>query len=279
VLAKAISDSKPDVIIDMICFTPAQAEALVAAASGQCQQLIFCSTVCTYGTGMPSGVLIDETFPQQPDSEYGFNKLACELLVLAAHARGDFAATVIRPSCTYGEGAPLIDQLSFNPSTWDRIARGLPVVVADSGLGLWQATHRDDVGKLFAYASGDEGTYGKCYNAVRDTVFTWRDYYCQVSASLGQRPLVLSMPTAWILKQQANLILLAEITHAHGAYSAAKAKADVPEFRCSIGFRAGAAATLADLRARGEWVKAEADPGHQRLVDAALAMGMTPEAW
>ena len=74
-----------DVVIDMICFTPEQADSDVRAFRGRCEQFIFCSTVCTYGTKMPPQVLVDESFPQEPISGYGRNKLACEQIFHRAH--------------------------------------------------------------------------------------------------------------------------------------------------------------------------------------------------
>jgi nucleoside-diphosphate-sugar epimerase len=67
-----------DVVIDMVCFRDEQATAAVAAFGGNCQHYVFCSTVCTYGTGTPPTALIDESFPQQPISRYGRDKVACE---------------------------------------------------------------------------------------------------------------------------------------------------------------------------------------------------------
>src|SRR5439155_10734830 len=125
---------------------------------------------------IPAQVLVDEEFPQDPITPYGRAKLACERLFLEAGRQGRFAATIIRPSNTYGPGAPLIDQLECDGPTWDRVARGLPVFIAGDGLGLWQSTHRDDCGKLFAHAALNPRTYGQAYNATRDEVFTWRDY-------------------------------------------------------------------------------------------------------
>src|SRR5438128_1020496 len=73
-------NSRFDVVIDMIAFTPEQAESDIRAFAGRCEQFIFCSTVCTYGIKTPPGVVVDETFPQEPISTYGINKLACEQL-------------------------------------------------------------------------------------------------------------------------------------------------------------------------------------------------------
>jgi nucleoside-diphosphate-sugar epimerase len=121
----AAAGEKFDVVIDMVCFPSKQAAAAVAAFGGKCQHYIFCSTVCTYGTASPSTVLIDESSPQQPTSDYGRNKVACEQMFFAAHRARRFAITNIRPSQTYGPGGPMIDNLEFDPVGWDRIDRGL----------------------------------------------------------------------------------------------------------------------------------------------------------
>jgi len=263
-----------DVVFDMICFTPAQAEASVNAFSGRCQQLLFCSTVCTYSVDTPPQVLIDESCPREPSSQYGRNKLSCEQAFLRAAERGAFAATIVRPSHTYGPGSSLIDQQEFDSGTWDRVARGLPVLVAGDGLGLWQSTHRDDCGKFFAYAALAPKTYGEAYNATRDEVLTWRGYYREVARALDTRAQVIFVPTAWLIAQDPKRFnFLAETTQFHGAYSSAKAKAHVPEFRATIGLEAGARDTFADMRRRGAWRDSGGDAPYQRIVERALALG------
>jgi nucleoside-diphosphate-sugar epimerase len=276
---KQFQSERFDVVIDMICFTPQQAEIDVRVFAGRCEHFIFCSTVCTYGGEIPPHVVIDESFPQKPLSEYGRNKLACERIFLEAHAANKFHATIIRPSCTYGPGGRLIDNLEFDPPTWDRIERGLPVLCSGDGMTLWVATHRDDVGKLFAYAAMNPTTYGQCYNATREENFTWRDFYrdAAAAAAIGKAADVLFMPAEWIINHDpARFALLREITRYHGAYSSAKAKRDVPQFRCEIDFRTGAAETLADVRRRGLWRKSQGDETYEAMVRKALEAGVQP---
>ncbi len=274
-MTAAIGGRRFDTIIDMVCYRPQQAEMAVRLFAGRCTQYIFCSTVCTYGVKIAPGVLIDETFPQEPTTGYGREKMEAEKVFLRAGAQGAFAATIIRPSHTYGPGGPLIDQLEFNPVAWDRIERGLPVLCAGDGLGLWQSTHRDDVGKMFAHAVLEPRTYGQDYNAVRDEVFTWRDYYRQVGEALGKPARLLFMPAEWIVRHDRNRFNFLDcLTRYHGAYSAAKARRDVPAFCCTIGFTEGAAETLADLRRRG--AIRPSDDAYQAIVDAAIAFGTEP---
>lgn len=265
-------DRRYDVVIDMICFTPAQAEVSIAAFGGRCEQFIFCSTVCTYGIKLPPHVLIDERFPQEPVTDYGRNKLACEQGFRRAHEERQFQLTIVRPSHTYGPGGPLIDQLEGETRAWARLERGLPVLIADDGLGLWQSTHRDDCGRLFAGACLLSRAYGEDYNATRDPILTWRDYYHRVASVLGVTPTILSLPAERIIRADPQRFgLLREITRYHGAYSSAKAKRDIPGFACRIGLEEGARSVFDWQRATGRWPAATPDPTYERLVAQALA--------
>jgi nucleoside-diphosphate-sugar epimerase len=274
-LSAAVGSRSFDCIIDMICFRPDQAAAAIAACSGKCRQFIFCSTVCTYGIKSPPGVFVDETFPQEPISGYGRDKLLCEQQFLAAHAAGNLNVTIIRPSSTYGPGNPLIDNLEFNTIAWDRIVRHEPVLCGGDGLGLWVSTHRDDCGKLFAYAALNPKTFGQCYNATRAQHTTWKEYYCQVAEALNRKASLIFMPAGWIVqKDPARFGLLREITAFHGAYDSSKAFADVPEFQCEIGLIEGAKTVFADLHRRGAWRDSSNDDQYKAIIKSALDFGI-----
>jgi nucleoside-diphosphate-sugar epimerase len=266
--------SRYDVVIDMLCFTPEDAESTGRIFGGRCEQLVLCSTVCTYGTNLSPDVLIDESFPQEPSTDYGRDKVLCERLLERTSRHGGFGLTIVRPSHTYGPGAPLIDQLERDGAAWDRIVRGLPVLCAGDGLGLWHATHRDDCGKLFAYAALNPKTYGKAYNAVGDEILTWRDYYRHAAAALGTRARLVFAPAGWLLHERPmRFRLLGEITRFHGVYTAARAKADIPEFRAMVGFEAGARETFADVRRRRAWRDSSIDQDYELLVNKAIELG------
>jgi nucleoside-diphosphate-sugar epimerase len=275
---RTFEGARHDVVIDMICFSPDDADSTIRAFGGRCEQLQFCSTVCTYGARIASRVLVDETFPQAPITAYGRDKVECERRFERAAAERRFQVTIVRPSQTYGPGGPLVDQLELDGSTWDRVRRGLPVLCAGDGMGLWQATHRDDCGKLFAYAALNPATYGQAYNATRDEVLTWRDYYRQAAAALGTRARLIFAPAGWLLRERPHRFgFLAETTRFHGAYSSAKARAHVPAFQATIGLEEGARDTFADMHRRGAWRDSRADADYQSLVDKALALGFPEE--
>ncbi len=263
-----------DVVIDMICFSPEQAEATLRAVAGRTEQLIFCSTVCTYGVEVPPHVLIDESFPPAPISQYGRNKLTCEQIFLRAHAEKLVHATIVRPSNTYGPGNALIDQMEFDSVVWDRVEHGLPVLCAGDGLGLWQSTHRSDVGRLFAHACLNPKTYGEAFNATRDHVFTWRDYFREAAQALGTRAELVLAPAGWVVAQNPQRFrFLDDTSRYHGAYSSEKARRAVPEFRCQVDFVDGARETLEDMKKRGAWRRHRDDAEYSALVQRALELG------
>ncbi len=275
---RVFEHSRYDVVIDMICFTPEDAGSTARAFGGRCAQLQLCSTVCTYSTQVPPQVLVDEAWPQEPETRYGRDKVACERVLAQAAAQRKFALTIVRPSQTYGPGGPMLDQLEIDGVAWDRVARGLPILCAGDGLGLWQALHRDDCGKLFAWAALNPRTYGEAYNATGPRVLTWRDYHREVAAALGARARLVFAPAGWLLQRQpARFGFLRDVSRFHGAYSSAKARAHVPEFMATVGLEEGARATIAALRQRGGQRDGATDLEYQRLVDAALLAGFPME--
>lgn len=275
---QTFADKRFDVVMDMIGFNPEQAQSDVRAFGGRCEQFIFCSTVCTYGIKLPPTIFIDETFPHEPISNYGKNKVACEEILMAAQEAGKFKTTIMRPSSTYGEGSSMIDMLEGgSPSTWDRVQRDQPVLAAGDGLGLWVSTHRDDVGKLFAYAALNPKTYGESYNATREKHLPWREVYRQVSAALGKQPNVIFMPTDWLVKHDPSRFgLLKEITRFHGSYDSSKGRRDVPEFVCEVELTDGARRTFDDMRRRGVWKDSTTDTLYETMVREAMQMGFEP---
>jgi nucleoside-diphosphate-sugar epimerase len=276
--SRAFERERFDVVFDMICYTPEQAEASMRAFAGRCEHFVFCSSAAVYGVKTPPGVLIDETCPLETQNPYGKSKILCEQLFTRAAARGDFKLTIARPGQTYGPGEALDDQCERDSGTWDRIARGLPVFCAGDGLGLWTPTHRDDCAKFFAYAALSPKTYGEAFNTMRDEVLTWRQYYREAARALGTTAKLIFVPASWLIAQDPQRFEgLAEMTQFHGAYSSEKAKAAVPEFRSTIGLEAGARETFADVRRRGAWRDCTTDTAYQRMIDRALALGFRVE--
>jgi len=97
------ADKSYDVVVDMVAFHPDDTASAIRTFAGRCGQFIHCSTVCVY-SGPVSQIPTTETEPYHSVGWYGQNKIACEKLLLEAHADNQFPMTIMRPSHSYGEG-------------------------------------------------------------------------------------------------------------------------------------------------------------------------------
>jgi nucleoside-diphosphate-sugar epimerase len=88
-----------DCVIDMVCYTPEEAESAVRSFKGRTGQYIFCSTVDVY-TKPAAAYPITEDAEKLPSTKfmYGYNKARCEELLFAAHERGEMVVTIPRRS-------------------------------------------------------------------------------------------------------------------------------------------------------------------------------------
>ncbi|WP_435319237.1 NAD-dependent epimerase/dehydratase family protein [Haloarchaeobius sp. TZWSO28] len=193
-LAEVAEAVAPDCVIDMVCFTPEQAREAVDAFAGS-TQYVFCSTVDVYHRPTASVPSTEDATREPGVSEYGRNKAAAEDVFRDAH--GDaFAATIIRPWSTYGEGGPVLHTLGLGTYYIDRIRQGKPIVVHGDGTSLWGPCHRDDVARAFVNAVGNETAYGETYHVTSEEVMTWNQYHEAVARALdAPDPELVHIPT------------------------------------------------------------------------------------
>ena len=187
-----------DAVIDMIGFIPADVESAIRAFRRRIGQFIFCSTVDVY-TKPARRYPVREDAERQPmpSFPYAYNKEKCERLLEAAHDRGDFPVTIIRPAHTYGEGRELIHSFGLGGAYYfNRIRLGKPIITHGDGSSLWAACHRDDVGRAFAEAVGNEGAFGKAYHTASEEPMTWNQYHQTVAQAMNApEPELIHIPT------------------------------------------------------------------------------------
>ena len=187
-----------DAVIDMIGFGPADVESGIRAFRGHIGHFIFCSTVDVY-TKPAHRYPVREDAERQPmpSFPYAFNKAKCERLLEEAHERGDFPVTIIRPAHTYGEGRGLIHSFGLGGAYYfNRIRHGKPILTHGDGSSLWAACHRDDVGRAFAEAVGNEKAFGKGYHTASEEPMTWNQYHQTVAQAMNTpEPELIHIPT------------------------------------------------------------------------------------
>ena len=280
--ARMAEASRFDCVIDMACFVPAEAKSAIRAFKGRIGQYIFCSTVDVYTK--PAGrypIVEGEERQPRPSFPYAFNKAACERLFEEAHRRGDFAVTLIRPAHTYGEGGGLVHtfdrtMLPFNGG-YTAIARmraGKPVVVHGDGSSFWSVCHRDDVGRAFVQAAGNQATFGRGYHVAGEQWLTWDQYHQGVAEAMGvPLPRLVHIPSDLLdqaVPELADWCL--ENFKFNKIFDNSAAKKDLG-FVYTIPWIEGVRRTVAWLDARGRIENSDNYPIYDRIIAAWEELG------
>lgn len=189
-----VCDLRPDIVIDMICFTLESARLLVEALRGQVQMFLHCGTIWIHG---PSAVVPTlETQPRAPFGNYGIQKAAIESYLLAEARAHGFPAAALHPGHIVGPGwAPLNPAGHFNPQVFARIARGEELALPNFGLETVHHVHADDVAQIFMQAIAYwSSAVGESFHAVSAQALTLRGYAEAMYAWFGQPARLAFLP-------------------------------------------------------------------------------------
>jgi nucleoside-diphosphate-sugar epimerase len=146
-----IRDLKPDVAIDMLCFTLDSARSLVEGLRGHVQHLIHCGSIWMHG---PSQKLpIVESDSAEPTGEYGVQKAAIARMLRTETEQGGLVTTSLHPGHISGPGWHIVTPLgNLDPTVWQTLASGAVLDIPGLGAELLAHVHADDVAQAFALA-------------------------------------------------------------------------------------------------------------------------------
>jgi nucleoside-diphosphate-sugar epimerase len=176
IFGRQIVDLEPDVVIDMICFTPESARQLVTALKGKVQHFLHCGTVWVHG---PSAVVpASEEQPRRPFGEYGIQKAAVEAYLLDEARRHGFPATILHPGHIVGPGwNPINPTGNLNLDVWVKLARGEPIIIPNFGMETLHHVHADDVAQSFTQAMANRSAaLGESFHVVSPAAVTLRGF-------------------------------------------------------------------------------------------------------
>jgi nucleoside-diphosphate-sugar epimerase len=181
-----IYDLRPDVVIDMICFTLESARQLVEALRGQIQHFLHCGTIWVHGPSVQ--VPTTEEQPRRPFGEYGVQKAAIEAYLLVEARRRGLPATILHPGHIVGPGWPPLNPAGhFNPQVFARLARGEELALPNLGLETIHHVHADDVAQAFMRAlASRSNAVGESFHVVSPAALTLRGYAEATAAWFGQ---------------------------------------------------------------------------------------------
>jgi len=192
----AILETDPDAVVDLICFEPESAEALVEALRGEIQHLLHCGTVWVHGPSDVVPTTEDEPRTRRPLGEYGRKKAAIEEYLLDETRRNGFPATVLHPGHIVGPGwEPLNPAGNFDPDVFSRLARGEEVALPNFGLETVHHVHADDVAQAFQRAIENWSVaVGESFHTVSPRALTLRGYAEAVAGWFGEEANLTYLP-------------------------------------------------------------------------------------
>ena len=264
-----------DAVIDMVAFVPEEVESAIHAFRGRTAQYVFCSTVDVYTKpARRYPVTEDAERAPSPTFPYAFNKAQCERLLEAAHTRGDFAVTMIRPAWTYGEGGSILHPFGWDSYFLDRLRKGKPVIVPGDGTSFWAACHRDDVARAFIGALGNTAAFGQSYHATGEEWLTWDALHQTIAEVLGAPPPTLvHIPTDLLSKVAPKTARwCVENFHFNNLFDNARARTDL-SFAYTIPFAEGARRTIGWLEAHDGFADSDDFPFYDRILEAWARLG------
>ncbi len=184
---KKICDFKPDVVVDLICFTLESAQHLAGTLSGNIQHFLHCSTVWVHGSNVLMPTVEDQ--PRQPIDDYGVKKAAIEAYLLHEARLNGFPVTTIMPGHIVGQGwIPLNPLGNFNPDIFEKLARGETLILPNFGLETLHHVHADAVAQAFMTSLTPRSTaVGENFHAVSPQAITLRGYAEAVSTWFGKK--------------------------------------------------------------------------------------------
>lgn len=189
-----IRDLKPDVVMDLICFTEDSARQLVDALKGQVQHFLHCGTIWIYGHSVSVPATEDQA--RRPFGEYGIQKAKIEALLQDEARRNGFPATMLHPGHIVGPGwIPLNPAGHFNPTVFEQIAHGEELALPNFGLETVHHVHAMDVAQAFMNAMHFRSlSVGESFHTVSPAALTLRGYAEAAYAWFGQEPKLKFLP-------------------------------------------------------------------------------------
>jgi nucleoside-diphosphate-sugar epimerase len=193
--AQKIRDLRPDVVIDLICFTHESARHLVEALDGRVQQFLHCGTIWVHG---PSAVVpTTEDWPRRPFGDYGIRKAQIEAYLLDQARRRSFPATVLHPGHIVGPGwVPINPAGNLDVGVFASLARGEEIALPNLGLETLHHVHAVDVAQAFVNAMTHwSSAVGESFHVVSPAALTLRGY-AEAAADWFGKPARLKL-LAW----------------------------------------------------------------------------------
>ncbi len=190
-----------DVVCQFLGFDLPRVRADAEIFAGRCGQYVFISSASAYCKPPPGYVITEDVPLGNPYWPYSQAKADMEEYLLAQHASGRLAVTIVRPSHTLRSRFP---GGITNGDDWAwRMLSDKPVIIQGDGSSLWTLTHSADFAAVFCNLLGNPGALGEAFHITRHMEsFTWDDIFQAVGRAVGKAPRIVHVPIDTLVRYQ-----------------------------------------------------------------------------
>jgi len=187
VFGDRVARLRPEVVVDLICFTLESASALVDRLRGEVGHLLHCGSVWRYGPSRKLPISEDAGTGTAPIGEYGIQKDRIARMQEET-AGGGLVTTSLHPGHIVGPGWHPIGPLgNLDPGVWHALSTGQPLQIPGIGVELMHHVHADDVAQAFEKAvEHRDPAAGEDFNVVAPTALNVRGYADIAAGWFGQ---------------------------------------------------------------------------------------------
>ncbi len=193
-------DTVWDLVVDCICYDPADMIQDIELFRTRAKQFVFISTDFVYDPAFRS-------FPQPEEAEhyagagttgsldYGHKKRLCELELVNGDT-GNMGWTVLRPCHIYGPTSQLgcLPMHGRDPELIKKLRTGEPLKLVGGGYLLQQPLFVDDLADTILSVAGNKNAIGKTFNIAGPDIIESRQYYQIIADILGVELTVDEIP-------------------------------------------------------------------------------------
>jgi nucleoside-diphosphate-sugar epimerase len=272
-VARALSDSTFDAVVDWIAFTPAHVERDLKLFRGRTRQYVFISSASAYQKPVGHYLITESTPLANPYWQYSRDKIACEEFLMKAYRDEGFPITIVRPSLTYGD-----TQIPLAVNSWlksytivDRMRRGKKVIVPGDGTSLWVITHNSDFAKGLVGLLGHRQATGNTFHITSDEVMCWDQFYRITAEAAGVEAQIVHMPSDFLAAYNPEKLgSLVGDKSVSVVFDNSKIKRFVPGYCATTPFSEGIRRTIAwfDADPARQVIDHDANARWDKLIDA-----------
>jgi nucleoside-diphosphate-sugar epimerase len=196
-----------DLVVDCICYEPADMIQDIAMFRSRTKQFVFISTDFVYDPAF-------RKFPQPAETEhyaksgiggsldYGHKKRLCELELINGDT-GKMKWTVLRPCHIYGPTSQLgcLPLHGRDPELIKKLCEGNPLKLVGGGYFLQQPLLVDDLGDTILSVAGNKNALKQAFNVAGPDIIESRQYYQIIADILGVKLTVEEIPVTKYLEE------------------------------------------------------------------------------